>query len=126
MKIELYVPTAIDGIVVEQVRDTIIHRWGGCTSIRGVGYWKYPNDRKVECEDVKILSVLIDTAEWERKHRDGEWNQTLHDARTWFDNVAAWLRIKGEQIAVLYSIDGQPRYIGKDTIITPTPTGLGG
>ena len=126
MKIELYVPTAIDVGILQRVRDVCIDRWGGCTlHAMGHGFWK-DDAGKVESERVEILSVLIDTAEWERKHRDGEWNQTLHDVRQWFDNVSSWLRVKGNQHTVLYSIDGQPRYIGKDTIITPTPTGLEG
>ena len=115
MKIELYVPTAIDAGIVQRVRDTIIDRWGGCTlHAMGHGFWK-DDAGKVESERVEILSVLID---------DYSAFDIDRIVRDWFDNVAAWLRVKGNQHTVLYSIDGQPRYVGADTIITPTTTGL--
>jgi hypothetical protein len=95
-----------------------VERWGGCTVTNGIGYWKNPDHDKltfglVETEPVAILGVEC----------SGECHGRRPQAivREWFDNLAVYVRVKGDQHTVYYRMfdGGEARFVGPGTVTPP-------
>jgi hypothetical protein len=114
MLVEVVVPIGSENLenVVASVTGRIARRWGGCTqSYKQTGSWVNPETDNIETEPVVTLSVDVGEA-------------SDNEARTWFDNLAQFIRRAGEQHTVYYrTVPSWARMVGPTTIIGRGPHG---
>ena len=103
MEVEFYIPrgSAILEAVIDVCISRCLERWGGCTLIEGIRYWNPSVDGRATdgygfvsaqtvAESVSILKVRC--------------GPRAHVVREWFDNLAAFVRLKGDQPTVFYRL----------------------
>jgi hypothetical protein len=112
MLVEIVVPNGSENLsnLVASVIGRISRRWGGCTATYNQsGTWLNPETDNIETEPVCTLSVDVGEA-------------SDNEARTWFDNLAQFIRLHGNQHTVYYrTVPSWARMVGPGTIIGRGP-----
>lgn len=127
MFVQFIVPKGPDGTqYMRRIIDTCVaqcvERWGGCTVTEGTGWWIHPDTQEYISEPVAILSVECEPAYGESVSERGRESHKCV-VRQWFNNLATYVRVKGDQHTVYYRMfdGGAARFVGPDTIVQPEP-----
>ena len=108
------------GQVIDVCVARCVEKWGGCTVTDGIGYWQKPESLSaVPCvEPVAILGVECEPWYGRLTSHAGR-ESHLCVVREWFDNLAVYVRVKGDQHTVYYRMfeGGEARFVGPNTIV---------
>jgi hypothetical protein len=97
MYVNFIVPTDVGETLVDDLRASIIDRWGGLTAIQGNGQWRSPSG---EIVGEPSVDLGVDTGD--------AW---VGDVDLWFYELACRLHADGRQHTVYYRIDGHGRFV---------------
>lgn len=110
------------GRVIDTCIARCVERWGGCTVTDGIGYWNPTADGHgfvsavTVVEPVAVLGVECET---DTAFPRASARSKQQFVREWFDNLAVFVRVKGDQHTVYYRMfdGGEARLVGPDTIL---------
>jgi len=92
-KVSVYVPTdcLFSEAAIEYVAVRLCQEWGGCTVLRGYGFWMDNALNKLVSENVAVCYTLTDS--------------TLAEVRRLGNRLAEHLRVWLDQVSVLWTIE---------------------